>query len=150
MGLAAMERESFAAAGSRFAECCCRGLLKPQIPCLEISDVTRSREGALSVLDWDATLKSAPDLKSLTRDGNPRAFPMSACDGNWTLFPVSAKAEEITKLSAEAGVSTKAALDIQSKITWWQEALVIEQKARLAEAEKSKGSCGSRRPKSPR
>jgi hypothetical protein len=72
---------------------------------LEIADVTLSREGALSVLDWDATLKSAPDLKSLTRDGNPQAFAMSACDGNWTLFLVSAKAEEITKLSAEAGVS---------------------------------------------
>ena len=106
-------------------------MLKPKIPCLEIADVTLSREGALSVLDWDATLRSAPDLKSLTRDGNPQAFAMSACDGNWTLFPVSAKAEEITKLSAEAGVSTKAALDIQSKITWWQEALVVEQKARL-------------------
>jgi hypothetical protein len=72
---------------------------------LEIADVTLSREGALSVLDWDATLRSAPDLKSLTRDGNPQAFAMSACDGNWTLFLVSAKAEEITKLSAEAGVS---------------------------------------------
>lgn len=110
--------------------------LKPKMPGLEIADVTLSREGARPALDWDATLKSAPDLQSLTRDGNPQAFAMSACDGKWTLFPVGAKAEEITKLSAQAGVSAQAALTIQSEITQWQEALVLEQKARLAEAEK--------------
>ncbi|KAB2640594.1 MAG: BON domain-containing protein [Verrucomicrobia bacterium] len=93
---------------------------------------------ALPAIDWDATQTEIPDLTSTSK--SECAIAVSACDGKWSRFPVSASNAEIGAALAASKVPANEITHALAKVRAWKELTPeeLKQQAEQAAAAKTK------------